>query len=115
MVIVRNVFCCKPGEAKELMGKSKAAGKAMKSGKVIGGYRVMTDIAATYWTVVFETEHASLEACEKAFAGYGASAKVQKAMEGYMDQRADTARSERSSSASGPRTPDKLTFADGAV
>jgi len=85
MIVVRNVFHCKPGKAKELVAKLKAAGKAMKSAKAIAGFSVMTDAAATFWTVVFETHHPSLEAWEKSFSGYGSHSKIQAAMAGYMD------------------------------
>jgi len=85
MIVIRNTFHCKPGKAKELVGKLKASGKAMKSAKLIVGYRVMTDAAATFWTVVLETEHASLEAWERSFSEYGSHKKIQTAMEGYME------------------------------
>jgi quinol monooxygenase YgiN len=85
MIVIRNTFHCKPGKAKELVTKLKASGKAMKSAKLIAGFRVMTDTAATFWTVVLETEHASLEAWESAFPQYGSHAKIQAAMEGYME------------------------------
>ncbi len=85
MVIIRNVFHCKPGKAKELVTKLQATAKAMKSAKAISKARVMTDVASTYWTVVFETEHASLEAWETAMGGYGSNKKIGAAMEGYME------------------------------
>ena len=73
MILVRNVFQCKPGKAKDLVATLQASAKAMKSSKLIEGSRVMTDAAAGFWTVVFETEHASLEAFEKSFAAYGSN------------------------------------------
>ena len=85
MIVIRNTFHCRPGKAKELVAKLKASGKAMKSAKLIAGYRVMTDAVATFWTVVLETEHTSLEAWEKSFSEYGSHKKIQVAMEGYMD------------------------------
>jgi len=85
MIVIRNVFHCKPGEAKTLVAKLKSSSRAMKSAKFIKNWRVMTDHAATFWTVVFETEHESLESWEKSFAEYGKHPKIQKAMEGYME------------------------------
>ena len=85
MIVVRNVFHCKPGLAKDLVAKLKASGQAMKSSKLIEGSRVLTDASATFWTVVFELEHTSLEQWEKSFQEYGSNPKVRKDMEGYMD------------------------------
>ena len=85
MIVIRNVFQCKPGMAKDLVGRLKSSGEAMKSSKLIEGSRVMTDSAASFWTVVFETEHASLEAFERSFAEYGSNPEVRKTMEGYME------------------------------
>jgi len=85
MIIIRNVFHCKPGMAKDLVAKLKASARAMKSSKLVKGSRVMTDASSTFWTVVFETEHASLETWEKSFQEYGSDPKIQKAMEGYME------------------------------
>src|SRR5438034_3511364 len=85
MILIRNVFQCKPGMAKDLVARLQASGKAMKTSKLIEGSRVMTDAAASFWTVVFETEHASLDAWEKSFAEHGSNPEVRKTMEGYMD------------------------------
>lgn len=85
MIVIRNVFRCKPGKAKDLVAKLKASGEAMTSAKLVAGARVMTDAASSFWTVVFETEHASLEAWEKSFAEYGSNKKIGDAMEGYME------------------------------
>lgn len=85
MIVVRNVFLCKPGEAKTLAAKFKSAGKAMKSAKAIKNSRVLTDASASFWTVVFETEHESMAAYEQSFGLHGTDAKIRKAMEGYMD------------------------------
>lgn len=57
----------------------------MTSSKAVLGTRVMTDTAASFWTVVFETHHESLEAFENSFKEHGSNPKTQQAMEGYMD------------------------------
>jgi len=85
MIVIRNVFHCKPGMAKELVSKLKASGDAMKNSQLVKGSRVMTDAAATFWTVVFEIEHDSLAAWEKSVQEYGSDPNAQKAMAGYMD------------------------------
>jgi hypothetical protein len=85
MIITRNVFHCKPGKAKELVAKLKASGETMKKDNMVKGSRVMTDAAATFWTVVFELEHESLAEWEASFKEYGSSSKTQDTMQGYMD------------------------------
>jgi len=86
MIVVRNVFRCKPGQAKNLvkMFKEVSAQPGMEGMKT----RVMTDLAASFWTVVFETEAESLEAWEKqmqAMAAGGERATTRDPMKGYMD------------------------------
>ena len=85
MVVIRNVFQCKPGQAKALVAKLKGSLEIMKSEGSVKAGRVMTDAVATFWTVVFETEVESLEAWERAFSSYGSNPELQKAMDGYMD------------------------------
>ena len=85
MIIIRNVFHCHPGQAKALVSKLKAASAAMTAAKVVTGSRVLTDLSATFWTVVLESEAASLEAWEKAFKSYGSDPAIQSAMSGYME------------------------------
>lgn len=85
MIVIRNVFHCRPGEAKHLVAKLKAASAAMTSAKVVAGARVMTDMSAPFWTVVFETDSESLTAWEEAFRKYGSDPAIQGAMSGYME------------------------------
>jgi heme-degrading monooxygenase HmoA len=84
MIVIRNVFRCKPGQAKELVKRFKQSIPLMKEHSG-GNARVLTDVSAPFWTVVFETEAESLEAFERNFAKYGADAEVQKVMAGYME------------------------------
>ena len=81
MLLIRNVFHCKPGQAKALIKMLK--GTFGQSGPMANA-RVMTDVAAGFWTVVLETETESLEAWEKEFAA-ASSPDVRKPMEGYME------------------------------
>lgn len=85
MIVIRNVFRCKAGKAKALVEKLKASSAAMETTGSVKASRVMTDLAASFWTVVMETEVESLEAWEKAFSAYGSNPEIQKAMEGYME------------------------------
>jgi hypothetical protein len=81
MVVIRNVFRCKPGQAKKLVKMFKETAASGQMGK----NRVMTDVASGFWTVVFETEAESLGAWEKQFEAMSAGSDARKGMEGYMD------------------------------
>ena len=80
MIVIRNVFHCKPGQAKNLV-------KLMKQTFGQGGLpsaRVMTDLTGSNWTVVLEVEAESLEQWEKQFSAT-ATTEARRPMEGYMD------------------------------
>jgi predicted enzyme related to lactoylglutathione lyase len=55
MYLIREVFKTKPGNAKVLVKKFKDASKHFEKDSM-KDIKVMTDIAATYWTVVMEYE-----------------------------------------------------------
>ena len=84
MYLVRDVFQAKPGKAKELVSKFKqAAPHFVRDG--MKGSRIMTDIAATYWTVVLELEVEDLADFQKHVRGATSQPEVRKIMEGYME------------------------------
>ena len=65
MLLIREVFHCKPGKVRPLVEKFLAMSKlSEKMG--MGKMKVMTDLSAErYWTVVAEMETPSMEAFEK--------------------------------------------------
>ena len=81
MVVVRNIFHCKPGQAKNLVRMIK---QTLAENPAMAKARVMTDLSATFWTVVLETESASLEEWEKEMSTNQSSAQ-RSAMDGYME------------------------------
>jgi hypothetical protein len=81
MFVIRNVFKCKPGQAKNLIEKLQASISLMSEVK----HRVLVDEVATFWTVVLEVETEDLAAHEKQLKDYGSRTDVQEAMSGYMD------------------------------
>lgn len=84
MYLIRDVFNTKPGKAKELVKKFKQAEPYMaKQG--MKGYKVMTDIATTYWTVVLESEVEDLSMFAKEVRNGTPDPEFGKIMEGYMD------------------------------
>ena len=81
MLVIRNVFQCKPGQAKALVKMFKETVSKAQMPRT----RVLSDVAAGFWTVVFETEAESLGAWEQEFERMSARADLRKPMEGYMD------------------------------
>ncbi len=84
MYLVRDVFHTKPGKAKELVKKFKQAAPFFEK-QGMKGLRIMTDIAATYWTVALESEVDNLADFVKEVRGGTSDPKVEKIMQGYMD------------------------------
>ena len=85
MFLIRDVFKTKPGKAKELVKKFKQAAPYMEK-EGMKNFKVMTDIAADYWTVVMESEMDDLGKFGREVRG-GSSTypELIKIMEGYMD------------------------------
>ena len=89
MLLVREVFHCKPGKVKPLIEKSlKMARLSEDNG--MGKMKIMSDFCGDqYWTVVYEMEVANLQAFEDMMSGKGMSEEVgkefEKIMEGYHD------------------------------
>lgn len=83
MFVIRNVFKCKPGKAKQLTDKFKAAHALMADPGVTP--RVLVDEVATFWTVVVEVEVEDMGAFDKLMQERGGREDIRAAMEGYMD------------------------------
>lgn len=81
MFVVRNVFKCKPGKAKNVIEHLQSSMALMEETK----QRLLVDHIANFWTVVLEIETESLAEFEKQFQEYGQREDVQKAMSGYLD------------------------------
>lgn len=85
MFVIRNVFRCKPGKAKNLIEKLKKANALMKDAGAVVSERVLVDEVATFWTVVIETEVEDMAKFAESMKEYGSRTDVQEAMGGYMD------------------------------
>ncbi len=85
MFVIRDIFRCKPGKAKELVEKFKKTFTVMEKEDGFLNARVMVDAVADYWTVVLEADCPTLEHFEKHMREYGSRPEVREAMEGYMD------------------------------
>ena len=85
MFVVRDVFRCKPGKAKELVEKFKKTVATMERDDRFTNVRIMVDAIADYWTVVLESDVETLADFEKHMNEFGARPEVREAMAGYMD------------------------------
>ena len=89
MLLVRDVFHCKPGKVRPMIEKSLAMAKLSEESG-LGKMKVMTDFCGErYWTIVYEVEVPNLQAIEDMMEGKGMSPEVgkqfEKLMEGYHD------------------------------
>ena len=89
MLLVREVFHCRPGKVRPLLEKFQAMGKLMQKASQ-PSMRLMTDLAGEhYWTLVAEMEVKSLAEFETMMAGADMNEEMQKEfgriMEGYHD------------------------------
>src|SRR3982751_2937528 len=84
MIVVRNVFRCKPGKASELASRFQKMVPMLAQANA-GKARVLVDQVASFWTVVFEVEAEDLASHERTMSERGGSAEVREAMGDYMD------------------------------
>jgi len=84
MLLVREIFFCKPGKVRPMVEKFLAMAKlSEKMG--MGKMRVMTDLCSErYWTIVSEMEVPSMKAFEEMFQGEGQNAEDMKEFENLM-------------------------------
>jgi hypothetical protein len=83
MYLVRDIFQCKPGKAKELVKKFKQTIPFMEV-QNFKNIKIMTDVVSSYWNVVIEGEVESLSEIEN-HKGFTSQEKVKEIMTGYMD------------------------------
>lgn len=85
MLLIRDVFRCKPGCAAEVARRLQ---RTIPSSEAEDGFRhsrVLVDYVGSYWTVVLEAEVESLAQFEHHMAGYAARPDVRAAMDGYTE------------------------------
>ena len=81
MIIVRNRFVAKPGQATKLAAMLKTAAEAGG----LPGYRVLTDMTGDFNTVVMEYEAENIGAFEARMQEYGSNSAIREKMAGYTD------------------------------
>jgi hypothetical protein len=82
MFVIRNVFRCKPGQAKKVIEKFQAAMPLMQE---VAKQRLLVDEVANFWTVVVEVETDDLGSFEKLLRERSQRQDIADAMSGYMD------------------------------
>jgi hypothetical protein len=89
MLLIREVFHCRPGKVRSLLEKFQAMNRIMANvGQ--GNMRLMTDFSGErYWTLVAEFETPGMAELEKMMQGEGMSEadtkEFERLMEGYHD------------------------------
>jgi len=81
MIVVRNCFIAKPGQASKLAAQVKEAAKA--SG--MGQYRVLTDLTGDFNRVVLEYEAENVGEFEARMREYASNTAMREKMAGYTD------------------------------
>jgi hypothetical protein len=81
MIVVRNSFVAKPGQA----GKLAAHFKEMAALAEMKTWRVLTDVTGEFNTVVFEHEVESLSALEELLKKYMSDPKVKEKAKEYLE------------------------------
>jgi hypothetical protein len=81
MIVVRNSFVAKPGQASKLAAQLKEAAAASKIGK----FRVLTDVTGDFNRVVLEYEAENISGFEAGLKDYANNAAFREKMKGYTD------------------------------
>ena len=81
MIVVRNCFIAKPGNASKLAAMLKEAASVAKFSK----YRVLTDITGDFNRVVLEYEAANVSEFEAKMKDYYTNENFREKMKGYTD------------------------------
>jgi hypothetical protein len=85
MLLIRDVFRCKPGKARELADRFKRTFPSLEREDGFRNCRVMVDYVADYWTVVLQAEVESIEQFDKHMREFGSRPDVKDILSGYMD------------------------------
>jgi hypothetical protein len=81
MIIVRNVFIAKPGQASKLAAQFKSAASAAQLPK----HRVLTDLTGEFNRVILEYEVDTIAGFEAQMKEYATDEAMRNALKGYTD------------------------------
>ena len=82
MIVVRNCFVAKPGQASKLAKQMKEAA-AVATG--LKGYRVLTDLTGDFNRVILEYEAENVGEFEQRMRDYATNQAFRDKMQGYTD------------------------------
>lgn len=85
MFLVRDVFKCKPGQAKNIIERFQKSMALLEGTEGFNSFRILVDYVASYWTVVLESEVEDLAQFDRHMREWGDRKDVQEVMRGYMD------------------------------
>jgi len=85
MYMIQETFQAKPGKAKELVKKFKAAAPHLETAGQGVNFRIMTDVASNYWTVIVQHEVEDIGTFVTNLRAATAGPEVQEIMKGYLD------------------------------
>lgn len=85
MYLIRDVFQAKPGKAKFLVKMFKESIPYFEKSEEGRNFKVMTDIASNYWTVVLEFEVENIGAFIGNLRNATMAPELQEIMKGYLD------------------------------
>jgi hypothetical protein len=81
MLVVRNCFVAKPGQASKLAAQIKEAAAASE----LPQFRILTDLTGDFNRVIFEYDVADLADFEARYKEYMSSGAFREKMKGYID------------------------------
>jgi len=81
MIVVRNCFTAKPGQATKLAAQLKEAASVMS----FTGVRVLTDLTGDFNRVVLEYEAENVGEFERRMSEYATDPKLREKMAGYTE------------------------------
>jgi hypothetical protein len=85
MYLIREVFKAKPGKAKELVKKFKAATPIFEKSGEGQNHKILTDVVAGYWTVIMQWETDDLGKFAANLRSTTGSPELGEIMKGYID------------------------------
>ena len=85
MYVVQETFHAKPGKAKELVKKFKAAVPYFEQTEQGSNFKVMTDVASNYWTVLMQYEVEDIGGFITNLRSATGTPELQEIMKGYLD------------------------------
>jgi hypothetical protein len=81
MIVVRNCFIAKPGQASKLAAQMKDAATAAK----MGNHRILTDLTGDFNRVILEYEADNISGFEAMMKDYASNTAFREKMKGYTD------------------------------